>query len=106
MGAFCKLCYISRNCTRLSTLHLEHNSRTPDWFQATQNLSGSVQEVMLLQNMIVVKTKIVKWVIETMGITLSCQPQNWLLVANSEVGNSEYIHYSELPTPLIIVYLV
>ena len=40
------------------------------------------------------------------GITLSCQPQNWLLVANSEVGNSEYIHYSELPTPLIIVYLV
>ena len=41
-----------------------------------------------------------------LGITLSCQPQNWLLVANPEVGNSEYIHYSELPTPLIIVYLV
>ena len=40
------------------------------------------------------------------GITLSCQPRNWLLVANPEVGNSEYIHYSELPTPLIIVYLV
>ena len=42
----------------------------------------------------------------TTGITLSCQPQNWLLVANPEVGNSEYIHYSELPTPLIIIYLV
>ena len=40
------------------------------------------------------------------GITLSCLPQNWLLVANSEIDNSEYIHYSELPTPLIIVYLV
>ena len=40
------------------------------------------------------------------GITLSCQPQNWLLVANPVVGNAEYIDYSELPTPLIIVYLV
>ena len=52
--------------------------------------------------MIVVKTKIVKWVIETMGITLSCQPQNWLLVANSEVGNSEYIHWPMALTPLTI----
>ena len=26
------------------------------------------------------------------GITLSCQPQNWLLVANPEVGNSEWIN--------------
>ena len=30
-----------------------------------------------------------------------CQPQDWLLVANSEVGNSEYVHYSGLPTPII-----
>ena len=40
------------------------------------------------------------------GITLNCQPQNCLLVDNPEVGNFEYIHHSELPTPLIIVYLV
>ena len=52
------------------------------------------------------KTKFGVMLPKKIGITLSCQPQNWLLVANSEVGNSEYIHYSELPTPLIIVYLV
>ena len=40
------------------------------------------------------------------GIRSNCQPQNCLLVDNPEVGNSEYIHYSELPTPFIIVYLV
>ena len=35
------------------------------------------------------------------GNPQDCQPQNWLLVANPEVGNSEYVHYSGLPTPII-----
>ena len=40
------------------------------------------------------------------GIRLNCQPQNCQLVDNPEIGNSEYIQYSELPTLLITVYLV
>ena len=36
---------------------------------------------------------------------LQCR-DNIKLVGNPEVGNFEYIHYLELPTPLIIVYLV
>ena len=41
------------------------------------------------------------------GITLNCQPQNCQLVGNPEVGNFEYIHYSELPTLLLLlVYLM
>ena len=35
------------------------------------------------------------------GNPQDCQPQNWLLVANPEVGNSEYVHYSGLPTPIM-----
>ena len=35
------------------------------------------------------------------GNPQDCQPQNWLLVDNPEVGNSEYAHYSGLPTPII-----
>ena len=35
------------------------------------------------------------------GITINCQ-----LVANPEVGNSEYMHQSGLPTLLTIVYFV
>ena len=35
------------------------------------------------------------------GNPQDCQPQNWLLVDNPEVGNSEYVHYSGLPTPII-----
>ena len=46
------------------------------------------------------------WKVKISGITLNCQPQNCLLVDNPEVGNFEYIHYSELPSPLMIVYLV
>ena len=38
---------------------------------------------------------------ESEGNPQDCQPQNWLLVANPEVGNSEYVHYSGLPTPII-----
>ena len=35
------------------------------------------------------------------GNPQDCQPQDCLLVNNPEVGNSEYIHYSGLPTPII-----
>ena len=35
------------------------------------------------------------------GNPQDCQPHIWLLVANPEVGNSEYVHYSGLPTPII-----
>ena len=45
-------------------------------------------------------------VLSKISFLTKIQLQNCLIVDNPEVGNSEYIHYSELPTPLIIVYLV
>ena len=35
------------------------------------------------------------------GNPQDCQPQDCQLVANSEVGNYEYVHYSGLPTQII-----
>ena len=72
--------------------NIYHRKKTGRFIQEVSNLSMGILSGRY-------------WIAFT-GITLSCQPQNCLLVDNPEVGNFEYIHYSELPSPLMIVYLV
>ena len=46
-------------------------------------------------------------VLSKISFLTKIQLQNCLIVDNPEVGNSEYIHYSELPTLLLLlVYLM